>query len=101
MTSSGRAVRLITIEDRFDLRGWGLVLSPDVDDSLVDLFVGATHRAEAVRPDGTRIQVEIWVGWTHLNPIGFRCQASAKSATKADLPIGTELWCTPPAPEPS
>ncbi|UJR85093.1 hypothetical protein [Sandaracinus amylolyticus] len=83
--------RLLVVEERFEIAGRGLVLMPGVP-------AGEATRSELsvelLRPDGTTAVVRAHVEITFAVPLPKERWATVRleGVTKADLPIGTELW---------
>ena len=83
---------LLVVEDTFAISGRGLVVVPDVD-------LGGTHQrhvtVELRRPDGSRGRAEALAQVPYVSrprPGPRHHVLMFASLTKADVPIGTELW---------
>lgn len=83
--------RLMVVEDTFAIAGRGLVLAPGVP--LAEARSGPIS-VELERPDGTTARARARVEITFSSPPPKHHVATVRleGATKADVPIGTELW---------
>ena len=83
--------RLFIVDDTFQIRGRGVVLSPGLNpDIKVNLHIGDPILLK--RPDGTAFT------WT-ISGIGFQTPNPShtlplllKDLRKEEIPIGTEVW---------
>jgi len=83
---------LLTVEDVFCITGRGCAVTAGMPDGRFVLKIGAGVVLK--RPDGS--EVETTVRGVHLGNQGSGAPISILLAdvTKADVPIGTELWLT-------
>lgn len=87
---------LSTVEDVFEIEGRGCVITPGfASDAPLSLPVRRRDPISLHRPDGSVIE-------THIHEVEFlRGQRSCypivlpPNITKADVPIGTEVWYSP------
>jgi hypothetical protein len=91
-------VELLTVTDRFELQGRGLVVTPHLDPP-VDGWKASTRPVVIVAPDGqsstTEAQLELW----HFNipdhelaaQSGFALVILFPTLIKADVPIGSRI----------
>lgn len=83
--------RLLTIEDRFELRSIGLVLAPEPE---LHAVVGGRGEAELRRPDGSRalVDLEMLYSFPVPTPPVRRWTVLLRGLSAADVPLGTEVW---------
>ncbi len=86
---------LVTVEETFTIPGRFLVVLPSVSPD----FSGGkrikgyqTISVRLVHKDGTEEKTEAALCWEHINPIGIRLMCIFPSATKEEVPIGTQIW---------
>jgi len=87
--------RLMIVTDTFRFQDGRIVLAPPVPSSLID---GAGEglkpgdKLELRRPDGTVLQTAL-AGFEWPSPsVGGLCISLGTALTKADVPVGTEIW---------
>jgi hypothetical protein len=84
--------RLFVVEDRFEIRGRGLVLVPGINPEGDERFrVG--ERIALRKPDGTSVEAPI--GGLEIPMSDNPSQGVLillKTLTKEDVPAGTEVW---------
>jgi hypothetical protein len=86
---------LLKVTDTFAITGRGLIVVPEPPENT---FSGPTKiHVELRRPDGSILRQDMSVSWGFQTPSrknqGWTC--TFLSATKADVPIGTEIWYDP------
>ena len=85
--------RLMTIEDTFMISGRGLIVVPA---PAIEEFRGPGNvTTELRRPDGSILSATLTVGHELIRPPPTvrRWACMFGSLAKADVPIGTEVWC--------
>lgn len=85
--------RLLTVEDAFLIRGRGLLVVPAP--RLEEVHGPATFSVELRRPEGatTAAELTLWFEFLSPTPRVPRWAVCLRGLTKADVPIGTEIWC--------
>jgi hypothetical protein len=82
--------RLLTVEDRFELRSIGLVLAPEPE---LHAVVGGRGEAELRRPDGSRALVDLELLYvSRSDPARSAVDGAPAGLSAADVPLGTEVW---------
>lgn len=86
--------RLLVVEDRFLIKGRGLIVCPGIELGAEPIRVG--DLVELRRPDGTSLRwriggVEIAMG---APPDRRAPLMLLQDLGKEDLPVGTEIWST-------
>lgn len=83
--------RLITVEDRFELRSVGLALLPEPE---LGAFEGGPGEGELRRPDGSRLRVKLDLVYAFPvpTPAVRRWTVLLRGLSAADAPVGIELW---------
>lgn len=83
----------MTVQDTFLIAGRGLVVipAPPVD----DVRGPGDIQVELLKPDGSRLSATLTLATEFLYPppAVLRWGCMFKSLSKADVPIGTEIWC--------
>lgn len=90
---------LCTVEDVFEISGRGCVLTPGLTEAAAgDIKIRAKDPIQLRRPDGSMVR-------THIHAVEFLDGPSKRwcvpvllppEFTKADVPIGTEVWLENP-----
>jgi hypothetical protein len=88
--------QLITVTDVFEIAGRGIFAAPAVPYALIDSGPGERLRPgdqlELRRPDGSVARVKLCsLEWPSPSKGGLILNLGA-SITKADIPVGTEIW---------
>ena len=86
--------RLLTVEDTFAITGRGLMVAPM---PARDEIRGPGDIDVEIRlPDGTRrpARLSVLLELIHPTPAVQRWACLFKDLAKADVPIGTEIWCS-------
>jgi hypothetical protein len=93
--------RLLTVEDTFAITGRGLLVAPMPEARV--LRGAGDIEAELRLPDGTRRTATMTVNreFVHPTPAAQRWACLFPTLGKADVPIGTEVWCPESAFMPS
>lgn len=91
--AGGTLRRLLTVEDSFLIRGRALLVVPAP--RLDEARGPATFSVELRRPEGVTSVAELTLSVQFLSPTPtvHRWAVSLPGLTKADVPIGTEIWC--------
>lgn len=90
-------MRLLVVEDVFTIAGRGVILAPDIE-----LHGPATQqlRVELRRPDGTTLVVDALAHLPTVQPLQVpppsRYVLLLPGLTKADVPVGTDVWLAAP-----
>jgi hypothetical protein len=83
---------LIVVSDRFELDG-RIALAPPVPFSIIDgeeLKPGANLELKC--PNGTTFKTELYSFEWPTPSVGGLCISLGKPFTKANVPLGTEVW---------
>jgi hypothetical protein len=85
---------LFRVADTFEIRGRGLVVGTDTPIRNVPFLLQSGSKVEYRRPDGTRIESVIkgLEFSSPFNPNSSYGYLAADGISKADLPLGTEVW---------
>jgi hypothetical protein len=84
--------RLLVVEQRFWLRGKGLILEPGFA-PVEGERIKAGDRVVLIRPDGSTRDVMIRGISTYSSPdLATRMDLLLDLASKEEVPIGTEVW---------
>jgi hypothetical protein len=84
--------KLIVVDDVFAVADGLLLFTPTVPFALADhVHLRAGDRLELRRPDGTVLQTTLY-GVARHTPSDGTVGIGVKPFTKADVPIGTEIW---------
>lgn len=88
--------RLVTVADVFELSGRGICPLPVVPHALINPEVGERLKVgddlELRRPNGTVTRVKLYgPGWPSPSKGGV-CIELGSTLSKADVPVGTEIW---------
>jgi hypothetical protein len=86
MTRLKNNILLFKVENQFEITGRGLILNPGLGDNIK--FVSTGTKIKLVRPDKSELLATIE---------GITFQGShdiliSSAFSKADVPIGTEVW---------
>jgi hypothetical protein len=84
---------LLTVEDTFLIESRGLVVVPAPP---VDEVRGPSDiQVELIKPDGSKLPAILTLATEFLYPppAVLRWGCMFKSLSKADVPVGTEIWC--------
>ncbi len=83
----------LVVEDVFLVPALGgLVFTPDAADGVEP----GDYDAELMLPDGSSRRAVVRIDWVHFSPIGFRLVCRALGVTKAEVPVGTQIWIDEP-----
>jgi hypothetical protein len=90
-------VELLTVEDRFQLSGVGLVLVPDF--SVPDGWRNIEETVQLCRPDGTMLEAVAQLNMTHFNirdpkadlDKRWRIVVRLPAVEKGQVPVGSRL----------
>ena len=85
--------RLLTVEDTFAITGRGLIVAPMP--ARHEIRAAGDFDAELRLPDGTRrpARLTVLIEFFSPTPAVQRWACMFKELAKADVPIGTEIWC--------
>ena len=84
--------KLIVVNDVFAIGDGLLLFTPIVPFAMADdVYLRTGDRLELRRPDGTVLQTTLF-GVVRHSPSNGTVGISVKPFTKADAPIGTEIW---------
>jgi len=88
--------RLIVVTDVFEITGRGICPAPLVPHELINPKPGERLRPgdqlELRKPDGTVTKVKLYgLAWFSPSKGGLGIELGS-TVTKADVPIGTEIW---------
>lgn len=84
--------KLIVVDDVFAVGDGLLLFMPTVRFALADeVHLRTGDRLELRRPDGTALQTTLY-GLARSSPSDGTLGIGVKPFTKADVPIGTEIW---------
>src|ERR1043166_3974640 len=84
--------KLIVVNDVFAIGDGLLLFAPTVPFAMADnVHLRTGDRLELRRPDGTVLQTTLF-GVVTASPSDGTVGISVKTFTKADVPIGTEIW---------
>jgi len=84
--------KLIVVDDVFAVGDGLLLFTPTVPFALADhVHLRTGDRLELRRPDGTVLQTELF-GLARTTPGDGTVGIGVKPFTKADVPVGTEIW---------
>jgi hypothetical protein len=85
--------RLLTVEDHFLIGGRGLIVVPAP--AIDDVRGPGDVQVELRRPDGSSAASTLTLAHEFLYPPPAirRWNCMFKSLNKAEVPIGTEVWC--------
>jgi hypothetical protein len=84
--------KLIVVNNVFELTGGVLAFMPCVPYALADqVRLRAKDHLELRRPNGTLLQTTLY-GLVRSSPSDGAVGISISPFTKADVPIGTEIW---------
>jgi hypothetical protein len=85
--------RLLTVEDTFLIESRGLVVvpAPPID----EVRGPGDIQVELMKPDGSRLPAMLTLATEFLYPPPAVLQwcSMFKSLSRADVPVGTEIWC--------
>jgi hypothetical protein len=90
--SRGMAIRILIVKDVFDITGRGLVVVPG---PLEKDYAGPRELAvRLILPDGNEKVASMRLGHFFQSPptTENRFACILRGVTKADVPIGTEVW---------
>ena len=89
---SALPAKLIVVDDVFELSDGCLAFTPSVPFALADsVRLRSGYHLELRRPDGTVLQTTLY-GVVRFTPSNGTVGISLKPFSKADVPIGTEIW---------
>lgn len=89
--------KLLDVEDRFLIRGLGVVLAPDFPLLPKGQFGSFAEPVLIVRPDGSRSELQASFQTTHFQLPGgssrWAVTVVLPEAGKADVPVGSAVYC--------
>ncbi|MDY6945018.1 MAG: hypothetical protein SXG53_04810 [Pseudomonadota bacterium] len=99
--SGDQSMHLLTVEDRFELKGGGIVVAPDFALPANSCWKDYTFLVTVTYDDGTSKSLRAIATSVHLlvrDPSvarrGWRLVVNLPSASKGDVPVGSKLHCS-------
>lgn len=82
---------LLTVEETFDVRGRGLIVAPFLDEAEARR---ERFEIELRKPCGARVRAMAFAQVPFISPPPpkFQAHLAILGVSKADVPVGTEVW---------